>query len=425
LHIFDLWHGAKSYGRQTAQLQRNVRLFFLAAILSGTSQGIFRVVFNLYILQLGIGADVLGRILSAGPFAQAVGSIPIGFLAEIIGYKKALLLIYGFTGISQLAQVSTGNPSLVFLAAFAGGLAFAGDFVVRLPFLALNTTPAERKHVFSTSSILYAVSGALGALFAGYAPNLLRPLAPDLSIAYRYTLYGAGVLTLASLLPLLMLRDGRPERKGPISLQPYLLGMDRFTVQQAVVSLFVGLSMGLVTPFLNVFFVYHLGTSREFFSSISALTVIPSTLATALGPFVAGLTGTISAIAGMRSIMPLGVVALALTASPLVGAGAVWFYQALLSTSQPLSFAFAMEAAKAKAKVAASAWLNVTFWLGGAIAAPITGLFLARSEYRMPLYLSGAAALLAGVLTLVFFISFDGRHAGKEELDGASDISAR
>jgi len=425
LHILDLWHSARRYARQTAHLERNVRLFFLAAILSGTAQGIFRVVFNLYVLQLGIGADVLGRILSAGPFAQAVGSIPIGFVAEVIGYKKAMLLIYGFTGISQLAQVSTANPSVIFLAAFAGGLAFAGDFVVRLPFLALNTTPAERKHVFSTSSILFAVSGALGALVAGYVPNLLRSLTPNLAVAYRCTLYGAGVLTLMSLVPLLLLHDRRPERRGPISLEPYLVGMDRFTVQQAVVSLFVGLSTGLVTPFLNVIFVYHLGTSREFFGSISALTVIPSTLATALGPLVAGSVGTISAIVGMRSAMPLGVIALALTSSPVAGAAAMWLYQALLSTSQPLSFAFAMEAAKAKAKVAASAWLNVTFWLGGAVAAPITGLFLARSEYGAPLYLSAAAALLAATLTMAFFGSYDRCQAKKERLDGASKVSSR
>ena len=394
---------AVSYTNRLHGFNRNGYLCLLAAVLNGISQGIFSVVFNLYILSLGIEADILGRILSAAPFAQALGSIPAGFIAETIGFKKTFLIIYTLTGIAKLTQVSMPTPVLISIAAFIGGLGFAGDFVVRLPFLAANTAPTERAHVYSLSSILFSVSMSLGALLAGYIPELMRLISPDLTIAYRYTLYSAGVLTLSSLLPITLIHDHRINKKKKISLYPYLWGIDRFTVQSALVSLFVGLGLGLTSPFLNIYFIYHLGASREFFSTISALAIIPITAATALAPLLAARIGRVTAVTILRCLIPSAMITMALTSYPLLGAAAFWIYRALFSMSQPLSFAFTMDAAAQKAKAAVSAWLNVTFWLGIGIAAPITGLLLARSSYGLPFYLSSIAIVLAGLSNQLWF----------------------
>lgn len=404
-----LWRGATAYASQVGRFSSNIRLVFLASMLSGLAQGMFTVIFNLYILSLGIGPDVLGRILSAGPFAQAVGSIPAGFVAEIVGYKKAFAVIYGATGLSQLAQVTTSSTLLIFAAAFMGGLAFAGDFVVRLPFLAANTPPSERTQVYSLSSIIFSLSVSLGALLAGYGPNLLLALVPNLTEAYRYTLCGAGILTLASLVPIYYVKAQSMRARQRISLHPYLWGIDRFTAQQAIVSLFVGLGMGLVAPFLNIYFVYRLQTTREFFGNVTALSLLPVVLAIALGPVIAARLGKVRTVTVLRLLIPASVVAMAITTQPLVGTAAYWVYRALFSMSQPISFAFAMEAAERKAVVATAAWLNVTFWLGSAIAAPVTGVYLARSNYATPFYMAAVAALLAAVCNQCFFGSKEKR----------------
>ena len=107
------------------RVNRNVRLLFLGSTLNGVASGIFAVIFNLYILGLGISPEVLGGILSAGPFAQALGSIPMAFLMERIGFKKVFLIIYGVTAVGRLLQIATTSVPLIALAAFGGGLAFA------------------------------------------------------------------------------------------------------------------------------------------------------------------------------------------------------------------------------------------------------------------------------------------------------------
>ena len=58
-----------------------------------------------------------------------------------------------------------------------------------------------------------------------------------------------------------------------------------------------------------------------------------------------------------------------------------------------------MDTAAPRGKAAASAWLEITFWIGMAIAAPATGFLLARQSYTLPFLISAAAAVVTGFLT--------------------------
>lgn len=397
--VSRLGRGLVSYFSEARQFKRNVRLLLLASLLSGVAQGIFNVDFNLYILSLGIKPDVLGGILSAGPLAHALASIPVGFLGEVFGYRKAFVAIYGLAGLSQLAQVATPNINVIVAAAFVTGLAFSGDFVVRLPFLAASAAESRRTHVFSFSSVLTSLAFALGSFFAGYLPNLLSWLTPDLTTSYRYTLYIAGALTLLAVFPASMIQDDVLRQRKKISLYPYLWGIDRFTVRVAVVELFIGLTMGLINPFMNVFYIFRLGTSREFFGNVAALAVVPTMAATAIGPAIAVRLSNIGAVTAARWLVPASTLAMALTTSPFIGTGAYWAYRALFMMSQSIWFAFVMETAAPRAKAATSAWLEITFWIGMAIAAQVTGRLLALSNYALPFYISTASAVVTGILT--------------------------
>lgn len=417
--------GVGHYVQQIKRFNLNIRLLLLSSVLSGVAQGIISVDFNLYILSLGIDPDGLGRILSAGPFAHAVASIPIGFLGELLGYRTAFIAIYGIAGLSQLAQVATPNINLISIAAFVGGLALSGNFVVRLPFLAANVEGSERTHVFSVNSLLHSVTLAVGAVLAGHLPNLMSWLTNSLTLQYRYTLYIAGACTLVSVLPILFLEPHKKPKHQKISLYPYLWGMDKFTIKSAIIELFIGLTMGLILPFMNLYFIYHLGTSREYFSTVAALAVIPTTLAAALGPVLARRLGDFRAILLSRYIIPVTTITMALTTSALIGSGGYWLYRALFTMGQALWFAYAMAAAAKRAKVATSAWLEITFWLGQALAALITGSLLADANYVLPFYLSSAAAIATGVLTQVFVGQHDRKSRKAATVAEHTEISTR
>jgi MFS family permease len=401
------------------QLNRECRLYFVGIGMNGISQGIFMVVFNLYILSMGISTETLGGILSAGPFAQALGSVPIGFLMESIGFKTTFVVIYGVSSIAKLLQVITPSVPLMAVAAFTSGLALSGDFVVRLPFLAANTTPEQRTHVYSLSSIIYSVTIAVGSLLAGFIPSLFQAMGFSETGAYQFLLVLAALISLIGTLPFLLLKTTQPAMaRSQISLAPYLWGIDRFTVQQAVTSLFVGLCIGLTGPFMNIYFLFHLGTTREYFGVVSALSILPTMLVTAVGPILAQRTGAVRAVTWLRVAIPLFTLDLALTAAAWSGSISYWMISSLNSSAQPLSFAFAMRATRKSAQAAVASWLNVTFWLGMAIAAPVAGFFLASANYLAPLLIAGGAILVAGILNDVFFYRMEAKTIAVEQNTG-------
>ena len=408
--IKRLQRGAVSYWQTARKLNRSTQLLLVATALGGIAQGIFSVNFNLYILSLGIDADALGSILSAGSFGNMLGSIPMGFLGEIFGYRAAFFAIYAIAGMTRLARVATAHAPSILIAAFMGGLVMAGNFVIRLPFLAANADESNRAHAFSLSLLTSTVSFSLGSLAAGYIPNLLLWLSPDLTMRYRFSLYLGGALTLLSVIPIMMIKDRVPRRKKRISLFPYLHGVDRFTIMVATIELFLGLSMGFSNPFINVHFVYGLGTTREFFGTIAALAIIPTTIATALGPSLAARWGKVRTITVARVLVPVALVTLAVTTRPLLGTAAYWLSRAIHMMAQSMWFAFTMEAATPRAKVAVAAWLELTFCLGMAIGSRLTGSLLATSNYALPFYLSAGAAGLTGALTHLFVGSYDRRE---------------
>ena len=311
------------YIAEVRNFNRNIKLSLLATVLGGVAQGIFNVVFNLYILSMGITENVLGGILSAGPFAHAIASIPIGFLSELVGYKEIFVGIYAVAGIAALVQAGTTSVTLISAAAFVSGFVLTGNFVVRMPFLAANANDGGRAHVFSVDSLLFGFSAAFGALIAGYVPDFLLFLSPDLTLRYRYTLYLAGALTFLGVIPSLMLRKSAPRERKKISLHPYLWGMDGFTVKTAVIELFIGLFIGLVGPFMNLYFIYRLGTTREFYGTIEALALLPVMIATALVPVVAKRLGTLRATIAVRALVPVATFVMALTTAPWLGTAIV------------------------------------------------------------------------------------------------------
>jgi len=393
----ELWATIADLGH----LNRNVQLLLLATVLTGISQGIFGVNFNLYILTLGIQPDTLGTILSAAPFAHALASIPVGFLGERLGFRKTFTAIYALAGLAQVSQVATGHLNLIILGSFLTGLAFSGDFVVRLPFLASNSDEGRRMHIFGASSVLNSASYALGSLIAGYLPNVLGRFVPDLATSYRYTLFVAAGLTLIAIAPALFITDAARGHSSRISLHPYLWGIDRFTVKVASVELFLGLTMGLMIPFMNLIYIFRLGTSREFFSNVAALALFPTLLATVLAPTIASRVGRLGAVTLARLLVPVTTLTMALTTNPYVGTVGYWGYRALFVMSQAIWFAYVMDSAHPRAKAAASAWLEIAFWVGQGLAALATGAWLARSSYTLPFYAATVAALIAGLLSLL------------------------
>lgn len=71
---------------------RNIRLFFLANMLYQIGTGMFSVLYNLYIHELGYPDAMSGKIVSMQSLATALCFIPIGLFGDRASRKRLLVI---------------------------------------------------------------------------------------------------------------------------------------------------------------------------------------------------------------------------------------------------------------------------------------------------------------------------------------------
>ncbi|WP_347791728.1 MFS transporter [Solibacillus sp. CAU 1738] len=101
---------------------RNIRLFIFANVLIQTGMGVFSVMYNLYIRELGLPETVNGSVISITSLATAIMLVPAGILSDKLGRKWVLIVGTSLTAIMLLGRslVMTEQPMLIF--AFAMGI---------------------------------------------------------------------------------------------------------------------------------------------------------------------------------------------------------------------------------------------------------------------------------------------------------------
>ena len=76
---------AAIYARQMRRFSRNARLLLLSTLLGAFSAGVFRVAYNLYVLELGFTAGDAGRLVTSASLAAGLAAIPAGLVALRVG----------------------------------------------------------------------------------------------------------------------------------------------------------------------------------------------------------------------------------------------------------------------------------------------------------------------------------------------------
>lgn len=398
-----------NYWEQLRGFSKNVKLLTISSMLFFLSMGIFGVNFNLYILSVGLQPSSLGNVLTATAFAIMIVSIPIGFLAEKLGFRTAFIFIFLLSGISAIFQVATANLLIIMIAAFISGIARSGSFIVKLPFLTANAKESDQIVVFSFTSVVDGIAFAIGSVIGGYLPNLFQYFSFDLYLSYRYSLYLSGLINLIALIPIFYIKDHSHLVHKKISLAPYLYHFEPFLVKGSVIEFFLGLMNGLIVPFANVFFLFYLNVNREFYSWVEALSIIPIAIATVLGPMIGRRIGNMQTVVVSRLILSICLGMFIFSSNHWLGTASYLIFRALFSMSQSLWFAFSMATISKRAKTALSAWLQITFQIGAIVSSQTTGRLLEKQNHTLPFFLSFAAAFIAGILTWIFIKPYENK----------------
>lgn len=195
---------------------RNIRLAILANILTQIGLGAFMIVYNFYIRELGLSQNVNGEIIARTSLATALILVPAGILSDRVGRKKVMAVGVFIGGIILTVRSLVEMESFLLSAGFATGISLAFFQVSIIPWLAENSGPKQRIHLFSLHSAVMMAANVIGNLLGGGLTDFFSLFTSEL-LSIRYTLVVGSLFYFAAVLPILKMKEkAKPKREEKI-----------------------------------------------------------------------------------------------------------------------------------------------------------------------------------------------------------------
>jgi len=155
-----LWQMTREYASRVSAFRTNARLYLFNVVVAGAAMGIFRLLFNFYVLSLGYDEALLGRLVTTSSMASLLVALPCGYLADRLGRKTSLLTAGVLTSLSFLGMVIWPVAGVLYLTNILFGIAQSLAAVTMGPFLMENSGEVERTYLFSIGSGLQMASAS-------------------------------------------------------------------------------------------------------------------------------------------------------------------------------------------------------------------------------------------------------------------------
>ncbi|NMB68561.1 MAG: MFS transporter [Chloroflexi bacterium] len=369
----------------------NARLYLVSAVISGASMGVFRLLFNFYVLSLGFDEELLGNLVTTSSLTALLVALPMGYAADFLGRKKSLIAGTSFSGGAILLMVLFPSVPMFMGANVLLGFAQSLAGVTMGPFLMENSSDKERTYLFSFSSGFQTASAFVGNWIGGYLPTWLgsaQNVSATSTQAYGGSLLVIAAAALTALVPLFFLRTPRLTQDqrsffAPIAYfrkQPALLG--KLILPMLVTSI----GAGLIMPFMNIFFrqVHH--QPDTVIGSLFAWGSLAMGIGILLAPPLADRMGKIQLVVITQGLSIPFLVMLGF--APWFGAAAVAYYirLALMNMSGPVYQTYVMEKVEPSARATVASLVSMANNFGWAFSPTISGWLQVKYGFA-PAYL--------------------------------------
>jgi MFS family permease len=391
-----LLRGLGLYFAKLRLFSRNARMVLIYSGLTGLVFGVYRLLFNFYVLSLG-GYDerFLGNLTSYSSLAALLAALPAVYLSDRFSQKQIMIVTGLVSTVSLVGLVVFPLRPLLITFTMIIGLSQAVRQVAVSPFLMANTNPEERQYVFSFNFGLMTLASAAGSQLGGSLPTWFGGLAnvmPTSTLAYQLTIGAMGIVSLIALSPLPFITMARLAKDRVIEMPWKKLArhgsqMFRLITPQII----IGLGAGMMMPFMNLYYRNVFGLGDATIGTIFAAAVFGMAIAQFLAPPLADRMGKINVVMLTQALSIPFLIMLGLAAWFVPGgqvsvglwlgitAVAYFLRMALMNLSGPIYETFILEQAKPEAQSLASALNGLSFQFGWVVSPSISGWF--QAEY--------------------------------------------
>ncbi|MBT2687527.1 MFS transporter [Bacillus sp. ISL-47] len=403
----------REWAGQIKGYNRNIKLAFMANILTQIGFGIFMVIYNFYIRELGYSENINGQVISMTALATAMILVPAGIASDRIGRKKAMLFGAAATGAVMLFRSVIELQSLLILFAFFSGLTTAFLQVSSIPWLAENSKADQRVHLFSIHFAIMTGANVIGNLSGGILTDIFSLFTTHLN-SLRITLLIGSLFFMAGLIPILRFnekqkgkREDKPLKRFSFKDLSFKNDGIKIIAMFAFAQLLIGFGAGLVIPYLNLYFADRFAASNSAIGFIISLGQAATAFAMIIGPIVVRKVGEVKAVVILQLMSLPFLLLTAYTEHLWLAAIGFLFRQALMNAGNPIQMSLMMSKVDDSMKGLANSVNQMVFNLGWAVMGPVsTGIVIKYGAYWGYALVFSITASLYLVGSLYFFFVF-------------------
>jgi MFS family permease len=343
------------YAQRLSQFQPNARKYLVSVVVAGATMGVYRLLFNFFVLSLGYDEALLGNFITTSNTSALLLALPMGYLVDIWGKKEALIL-RNILLVTAIVVMSIWPGIVIFYVMnVVFGIAQSLGSVSRGPFLMENSKKDERSYLFSFGQGLQMASMFAGNWIGGYLPKWIseyRGVDPQSSTAYAGAMLIVALIGLAGLIPLLMIKSKpKGERRKGVFAPIKFIGQNKALVGKFFFPLLlVSIGAGLFVPFMNIYFREAYNQPDHVVGTLMAWGSLAMMVGLLIAPPLADRIGKLKLVVLTQGLsIPFMVI---LGFSPLFGLSAAAYYvrMALMNMSNPIYQNFVYEQVDEKLK---------------------------------------------------------------------------
>ena len=390
---------AKTYLERIAAFSPNARKYLIGTIIYGSAMGVYQLLFNFYVLSLGYNEAVLGNLVTARSATSLIVALPMGYLANRIGHKRAFILGHSGIGIAILMMVLYPSVPIFVVMSIVIGLAQSLTAITMGPFLMENSGETERTYLFSFSSGLSMTASSIGQWIGGYLPTwagVRLAVSATSATAYAWALGIIVIGVAVSLIPIFMISQNRTKDSSLAAFAPinYMRKNPGKLSKLILPILFTSIGAGMIMPFMNVFFRNVHNLSDASIGVLFAWGSLAMGIGLLLAPALAEKFGKIQVVVATQG---LSIPFLALLGfAPWFGVAAVAYYLrlVLMNMSTPVYTTFTMEQVEPESRAMVASLSSMASNFGWAFSPTFSGYFQVNYGFAPPF-----------LITIVFYIA--------------------
>jgi len=380
----------KIYIERLKAFSTNARLFLVGAFLFGIAGGINQLLFNFYVLSQGYTEGTLGKIVTARSLTTLLAAIPMGYLVDKIGRKRAFFLSHLCFALSLVCIILFPSIPIFLIMGVVQGLSQSLSVVAHGPFLMENSEETERTYLFSISSGIGTTAGSVGQWFGGYLPGffagMLMVSAMDTQ-AYSAALWFVVVFALLALVPIFFIKENQRDTSAKRSVFAPVTFFKRdpkkFT-RLILPSLITSIGAGMIMPFMNVFFRNVHKLPDNSIGTIFAWGSLAMGIGLIIAPAIAERIGKIQTVVATQALSIPFLLMLGFSGRVEFAIIAYYFRLTLMNMSSPIFSTFAMEQVEPEARAMLASLNSMAFNFGWAFSPTISGILQERHGFKPP-----------------------------------------